>query len=52
MFSIHDTEAKVDVTVALRTSIGLVLNTFDESIASFKFPPKVAAKLQGFVDYR
>ena len=38
--------------LALRTSIGLVLNTLDESMASYKFPLKIAAKLQGFVDYR
>jgi len=36
---------------ALRTGIVLIVHTFGSRLTAFKFPPKIAAKLQGFVDY-
>ena len=28
-----------------------IVRTFGEKLAAFKFPPRVARQLQGFVDY-
>ncbi|KLO15190.1 hypothetical protein SCHPADRAFT_849874 [Schizopora paradoxa] len=39
------------LTTALRTGIVLIVHTFGPRLTAFKFPPKIAAKLQCFVDY-
>ncbi|KAH8107286.1 nucleoporin protein Ndc1-Nup [Phellopilus nigrolimitatus] len=40
-----------ELTTALRTSIALIVHTFGERLTSFKFPYKIASRLQSFVDY-
>ena len=36
---------------AIKEGIVQIVRTFGEKLAAFKFPPRVAGKLQGFVDY-
>lgn len=36
---------------ALNSGTSLVIRTFGERLAAFKFPSHIAKKLQGFVDY-
>lgn len=36
---------------ALKEGIARVVRTFGEKLGAFKFPPRTARKLQGFVDY-
>lgn len=35
----------------LRTGIGLIVNTFGDRLAKFRFPTHVARELQKFADY-
>ena len=36
---------------AIKTGVGQIARTFGDKLAAFKFPPRIAHKLQGFVDY-
>lgn len=40
-----------NVAAALKGSIVQIAQTFGHRLAAFKFPPRIASKLQGFVDY-
>ena len=37
--------------LALKEGIVRIVRTFGERLSAFKFPPRIAHKLQGFVDY-
>ena len=39
------------VFVALKDGISRIVRTFGDKLLAFKFPPRVARKLQGFIDY-
>ena len=39
------------VADALKDGVALIARTFGDKLLAFKFPPRVARKLQGFVDY-
>jgi hypothetical protein len=41
----------ISVTPALKEGVVRIVRTFGNKLLAFKFPPKTAAKLQGFVDY-
>ena len=36
---------------AIKDGIVQIVRTFGEKLAAFRFPPRIAKKLQGFVDY-
>lgn len=36
---------------AIKIGVGQIARTFGDKLAAFKFPPHIAHKLQGFVDY-
>ena len=36
---------------ALKDGIVRIVRTFGDKLSAFKFPPRIARKLQGFVDY-
>lgn len=37
--------------VALKSGVVQIAQTFGHRLSAFKFPPRIANKLQGFVDY-
>ena len=37
--------------VAIKTGVSQIARAFGDKLAAFKFPPRLAHKLQGFVDY-
>ncbi|TBU28210.1 nucleoporin protein Ndc1-Nup [Dichomitus squalens] len=39
------------VTDAIKEGVVQIVRTFGEKLAAFRFPPRIAKKLQGFVDY-
>ena len=39
------------VTTAIKEGVVQIVRTFGEKLSAFRFPPRVAKKLQGFVDY-
>ena len=39
------------VATAIKEGVVQIVRTFGEKLAAFKFPPRVARQLQGFVDY-
>ncbi|KAH8078741.1 nucleoporin protein Ndc1-Nup [Cristinia sonorae] len=45
------TEVLNEVGDALKAGIVQIVQTFGHRLAAFKFPPRIANKLQGFVDY-
>lgn len=36
---------------AIKDGIVQIVRTFGEKLSAFRFPPRIAKKLQGFVDY-
>ena len=36
---------------AIKDGIVQIVRTFGDKLSAFKFPPRIARKLQGFVDY-
>jgi nucleoporin NDC1 len=36
---------------ALKSGVADIARTFGEKLVAFKFPPRIAKKLQSFVDY-
>ncbi|EJD08511.1 uncharacterized protein FOMMEDRAFT_151374 [Fomitiporia mediterranea MF3/22] len=45
------TEWVEDLSSELRTGISLILKTFGDRLAKFRFPPTIATRLQSFADY-
>lgn len=39
------------VVIALKEGIVRIVRTFGDKLSAFRFPPRTAKKLQGFVDY-
>lgn len=37
--------------LAIKDGVVLIVRTFGDKLAAFRFPPRIAKKLQGFVDY-
>ncbi|EPS94314.1 hypothetical protein FOMPIDRAFT_1153315 [Fomitopsis schrenkii] len=44
-------EVLSEVNDAIKIGVGQIARTFGDKLAAFKFPPRIAYKLQGFVDY-
>ncbi|KZT71196.1 hypothetical protein DAEQUDRAFT_764113 [Daedalea quercina L-15889] len=44
-------EALSEVSDAIKRGVGQIARTFGDKLAAFRFPPRIARKLQGFVDY-
>ena len=40
------------MSLALRNGVEEIVGTFGETLSAFKFPPRIARKLQGYVDVR
>ncbi|KAH9918053.1 nucleoporin protein Ndc1-Nup [Fomitopsis serialis] len=40
-----------EVGDAVKSGVGQIARTFGDKLAAFKFPPRIAQKLQGYVDY-
>jgi len=40
-----------DIAGALKDGIARIVRTFGDKLLAFKFPPRTARKLQGFIDY-
>ncbi|KIK76962.1 hypothetical protein PAXRUDRAFT_835155 [Paxillus rubicundulus Ve08.2h10] len=48
---VRATEAIGVVSGALKTGVADIVRTFGDKLVAFKFPPRIAKKLQSFVDY-
>lgn len=44
-------DADARVRAAIKDGIVQIVRTFGDKLSAFKFPPRIARKLQGFVDY-
>lgn len=44
------TDSSLFWSVALRAGVGLVCKTFNDRLGVYRFPPKTAQRIQGFMD--
>lgn len=51
IFYADDTVTDTVRFTALKDGVARIVRTFGDKLLAFKFPPRTARKLQGFIDY-